>query len=209
MLSSSGISYLNFEDISLSGIIYSSIFLFNILLISTLSLRFVFPIISLEGMTFWKIRTSPIKNLEMNNAKLLPLLALLLIVSILLSYFSHVKLAPHLTYYSIITMVCITYSIVMLNYAMGIIFVKYKEKNAIRIASSKGASLTFLFSVIYMLIIMIILFPAIQEHFYIALTSYYYSYKYIRIAYYLISVISIFTGTVFYIIAVKSLKTDY
>jgi hypothetical protein len=44
----------------LKTVIYLVITLFNVFLIASLSLRFVFPLISLEGDTIWKIKSAPI-----------------------------------------------------------------------------------------------------------------------------------------------------
>ncbi len=209
MASTSGISYTRFEDIDLVGTVYLSIYIFIVLLLSTLSLRFIFPLISLEGRTFWKIKTSPLKNLELSNIKLIPFSLLIVIVGILLTFFAHLKLAPHLMLFSILSIIPVTYCLIMMNFGMGIFFVKYKEKNPIRIASSKGASITFLFSLIYMIIISALLFMPIQEHFTVLLSSNYFLLKYIREAHYIISVISLMIGTAFYLSGVRALRKDY
>jgi hypothetical protein len=48
---------------------------------------------------------------------------------------------------------------------MGSFFANYKEKNPIRVASSQGASLTFLFTIIYLAFIVILLFVPINNYF--------------------------------------------
>ncbi|MBN1300315.1 MAG: hypothetical protein JW995_03795 [Melioribacteraceae bacterium] len=209
MISSSGISYLHFEDIRLAGTIYLSIFAFNVLLVSTLSLRFIFPIISLEGMAFWKIKTAPIKNNPLLNTKLLPAAFLIILISAVLAFASHLKLAPHLIPHAVISLACISSGLIIMNFCMGIIFVRYREKNAIRIASSKGASLTFLFSVIYLAVIVGILYNPVQEHFYIVLNSAYYQYKYLKMAFYSVSLFSLLVGLSFYVLANISFQKDY
>ncbi len=42
-------------------VLYIVLFSFNTFLIASLSLRFIYPMISLEGETFWKLKSSPIK----------------------------------------------------------------------------------------------------------------------------------------------------
>ncbi len=44
----------------LKTIVYLIVTLFNVFLVASLSLRFVFPLISLEGEALWKIRSAPI-----------------------------------------------------------------------------------------------------------------------------------------------------
>ncbi len=209
MVSSSGISYLSFEDIQMAGTIYLSINMFIILLLTTLALRFIFPIISLEGKVFWKIRTSPVTYLSLINIKIIPYTVVLVLIAGMLAFFSHLKLAPHLTFYALPTVISSAFFISMLNFCMGIVFVRYNEKNAIRIASSKGASLTFLLSIVYMLIIVLILFPAVQEHFIIVLSSNYYIYSRLIKSYYITTVFSIFGGLTLYLISLRIIRTDY
>lgn len=209
MISSSGISYLNFEDIKLAGTIYMSIFMFIILLISTLALRFIFPLISLEGKVFWKIRSAPVNYFSLINIKIVPFTIILLGISILLAFFSHIKLAPHLTFYAVPVIISIALFLIMMNYCMGIIFVKFNEKNAIRIASSKGASLSFLFGIIYMIVVIVIMFPSVQEHFSVALNSNYYMYRYIKISYYIVTVISMLGSLIFFILSHYLIRRDY
>jgi hypothetical protein len=48
---------------------------------------------------------------------------------------------------------------------MGSFFSNYKEKNPIRVASSQGASLTFLFTIIYLAFLVILLFTPINNYF--------------------------------------------
>jgi hypothetical protein len=56
-------------------------------------------------------------------------------------------------------------TIIALNFGMGGLFANYKEKNPIRLASSQGASITFLINIIYMLFIVMILFKPISNYF--------------------------------------------
>jgi ABC-2 type transport system permease protein len=209
MISTAGISYTKFENVSLVGTIYLSIYIFILLLISTLSLRFIFPLVSLEGRTFWKIKTTPIKNFNLANIKLIPFSIIIFLTSLLLTYFSHFKLAPHLLGYSVVSIIPISYCLIMMNFAMGVFFVKYDEKNPIRIASSKGASITFLFSLLFMIIIAGLLFMPIQEHFSVLLNSNYFLYRYLVEAHYYISIFSLLVGTFFYFTAIKAMNKDY
>jgi hypothetical protein len=56
--------------------------------------------------------------------------------------------------------------LVSLNFGMGAIFANYKERNPIRVASSQGASLTFLFTIIYLVFLIILLFAPVSNYFY-------------------------------------------
>jgi uncharacterized membrane protein len=48
---------------------------------------------------------------------------------------------------------------------MGGYFANFKERNPIRIASSQGASITFLFTIIYMAILMALLVVPVSNYF--------------------------------------------
>ena len=209
MSSVAGISLLNFKDPQLTSVIYSTLTIFNILLISTLSLRFVFPLVSLEGQAFWKIKSAPVDRVKYVNIKLIPILIFIVIIGQLLNYFSNLKLAPHLIPISSIMILAVSISLVMMNFGMGVIFVKYKEKNPIRISSSQGASLTFLFSMIIMAVILAIMIVPLTLHFQLIFSSYYYQYSYIIIAVSVITVLSLILGGIFYLAGIKYLKTDY
>jgi hypothetical protein len=52
-----------------------------------------------------------------------------------------------------------------MNFGMGGMFANYKEKNAIRLASSQGASITFLFTLFYLIILISILFIPVFNFF--------------------------------------------
>jgi O-antigen/teichoic acid export membrane protein len=60
----------------------------------------------------------------------------------------------------------VTVTLVSLNFGMGASYANYKEKNPIRVASSQGASLTFLFTIIYLVFLTVLLFAPISNYFY-------------------------------------------
>jgi len=60
----------------------------------------------------------------------------------------------------------VTITLVSLNFGMGAAYANYKEKNPIRVASSQGASLTFLFTIIYLVFLIVLLFAPLTNYFY-------------------------------------------
>jgi hypothetical protein len=58
-----------------------------------------------------------------------------------------------------------TATIISINFGMGGLFANYKEKNAIRLASSQGASITFLINIVYMLFIILLIFKPMSNYF--------------------------------------------
>lgn len=153
------------SNIYLRTVIYLVIFLFNAFLISSLSLRFVFPLLSLEGEAFWKIRSSPVTSFKLMSLKLIIYLTVIVLVSQILGYFSHRHFTIGIYIAAIINYFFISVTLVSLNFSSGIFFVNFKEKNPIRIASSQGASLTFLISLVYLIFLIIILFAPIYNYF--------------------------------------------
>lgn len=153
------------SNIYLRTVIYLVIFLFNAFLISSLSLRFVFPLLSLEGEAFWKLRSSPVSAFKFMSLKLLIYLSVIVLVSQVLGYFSHRHFTTGIYIAAIINYFFVTVTLVSLNFTAGIYFVNFKEKNPIRIASSQGASLTFLLSLTYLVFLIIVLFAPIYTYF--------------------------------------------
>ncbi len=152
----------NFE---LKAVIYLVIFLFDAFLISSLALRFVYPMISLEGMAMWKIKSSPVNLFKLLTLKFFIPMLLLLLVAVVLSYFSHMRFALELRGTAMINSAFITITVVSFCFGMGAFFVDYKEKNPIRIASSQGASITFLFILIYLFILTALLYVPLGRFF--------------------------------------------
>ncbi|NMB80506.1 MAG: hypothetical protein GYA14_01675 [Ignavibacteria bacterium] len=165
LFSVKGIKYVGLGNFYLQTGIYLSVSLFNLLLISTLSLRFIFPLISLEGEAFWKIKSAPVINSKIIANKLFSFGLFILLIGLLLSYFTNYRFIPQLKLMALIISFVATTTIICINLGMGGFFANYKEKNAIRVASSQGASITFLINIAYMLFIVVVIFKPISNYF--------------------------------------------
>jgi ABC-2 type transport system permease protein len=150
----------------LKTIIFLIVSLFNVFLVASLSLRFVFPLISLEGEVLWKIRSAPIKFDQLLTLRLSIYFTVIFLIGQLISFFSNYQFPTQLAIVAQINSAITTITLVSLNFGMGGIFANYKEKNAIRLASSQGASITFLFTLLYLVIIIVILFLPVSNYFY-------------------------------------------
>jgi len=146
-------------------IIYVVIFSFNLFLISSLSLRFAFPALSLEGDAYWKLKSSPISMRKFVVVKFLILFFFIFLLGQGLNYFSHLNFPEALYLTSSINIGFITLAIVSLNFGMGSLFINLKEKSPIRIASSQGASLTFLFTIILIVFLIALLFIPVYNYY--------------------------------------------
>jgi ABC-2 type transport system permease protein len=209
IFSLNGLAILGTRVVEFQTIIYLSVFVFNVLFISTLSLRFVFPIVSLEGESFWKIKTSPIGIVKVVKIKLLIFFIPIFIIAQLLSYFSSAILSTELTLYTGITMMFVCITLVLLNFGLGIIFANYKEKNPIRVSSSQGAAISFLVNIFFMIFLVVFLitpfnsfFKAINQQQAPDFTSMIRTIIFIGLMSSLISLIT-------YKLSIKSLKDDF
>lgn len=152
-------------DINLKALVYLIVFLFNVFLIASLSLRFIFPLISLEGEALWKIKSAPINYTKFLLKKLGIYFVIIFITGIIISVFSNWQFPKALGIISVINSALITITLVALNFGMGGFYANYKERNPIRIASSQGASLTFLFTIIYLFFLIAVLFMPVYNFF--------------------------------------------
>lgn len=157
---------LNAYDIYLKTIIYLIIYLFNVFLIASMSLRFIFPLVSLEGETIWKIRSAPLNYKKLMLTRLFVYFAVVFVIGQILTFVSNYQFSLMLTLFSQLNTAFVTVTLVSLNFGMGSVFANYKEKNPIRVASSQGASLTFLLTIIYLVFLIILLFAPISSYFY-------------------------------------------
>ncbi|NWF90121.1 MAG: hypothetical protein HXY50_11760 [Ignavibacteriaceae bacterium] len=156
---------LNAYSYHLRAIVYLVIFSFNLFLISSLSLRFAFPAISLEGDAYWKLKSSPISIQKIVGIKFGLIFSFIFLLGQGLNYFSHLNFPKELFLTASINIGFITLAMVSLNFGMGSLFINLKEKSPIRIASSQGASLTFLFSIVLIVFLVAVSFIPIYNYY--------------------------------------------
>ena len=156
---------LNTYNIYLKTVVYMIIYLFNVFLIASMSLRFIFPLVSLEGETIWKIRSAPLNYKKMMLTRLFIYFSVIFVMGQLLNFVSNYQFSIILTATSQLNTAFVTVTLVSLNFGMGAAYANYKEKNPIRVASSQGASLTFLFTIIYLVFLIVLLFAPLTNYF--------------------------------------------
>ncbi|MBX2976908.1 MAG: hypothetical protein KF721_12300 [Ignavibacteriaceae bacterium] len=149
----------------LQTIIYMAILVFILFMLIAFSLRFVFPMMSLEGENFWRIRSAPIDIKKLVFIKMLIALVINLFIGIILIIFSHSILHSILVTQALITFVIFSMTIVPLIFMMGSFFSNMKEKNPIRISSSQGATVSFLVSILYLTTVLGLMYYPINEYF--------------------------------------------
>ena len=143
------------------------VFLFNGFLVASVLLRFVFPAVSLEGEPFWSVRSAPVSLKKLYFYKLGGSLLLVFGIAELLAAASTALLRndPLLIRFASICMGFLALGLTGLNMGAGAYFASFKEKNPIRIASSQGASLTFLASMSFLSFSAMLMIVPLKKYF--------------------------------------------
>jgi ABC-2 type transport system permease protein len=117
---------------------------------SAVAVRFVFPAVSLEGESFWIIRSSPLELRDFLWAKfwsgMLPLLVLgeiLIVLSNLL-----LRVSPFMMVLGAITVCLMTFGITALGVGIGAMFPRFRYENVAQIPTGFGG-------IVYMLVTML------------------------------------------------------
>ncbi len=118
--------------------------------ISAVSVRFVFPAVSLEGASFWIIRSAPLSLKDFLWAKfwssLLPLLVLAEVLIVLSN--SLLQVTPFMMALGVVTVFMMTFGITSLGIGLGAVFPRFKHDNVAQIPTGFGG-------IVYMLVTMI------------------------------------------------------
>jgi ABC-2 type transport system permease protein len=151
----------------LQAVSFLIIFLFNGFLVASISLRFVFPMVSLEGDAFWCVRSSPmgLKRLYWHKFIVSFLAVLVLSEALAISSTAMMEKSRILIQLAAVCSAFVALALTSLNIGAGSYFAVFKEKNPIRVASSQGASLTFLGSMVYLTIVVSILLLPLQKYY--------------------------------------------
>lgn len=165
------ISVMNYEyktnDPFLKTVSYISIFIFVAFLIASLSLRFIFPALSIEYKNFWKIRSAPLNLNKFYNVKLIYYGLPTILLALILIIFSHLQFLKYelLPKVSISLILLTSLVLIILNFSGGGYFSIFSEKSPVRIASTQAASLIFLLSLIYIGIVTLFLAAITYKYF--------------------------------------------
>ena len=119
--------------------------------LSAVSGRFVFPAVSLEGPSFWIIRSSPISLRSFLKSKFWTSLIPLLILAQVLIFLSNwlLKVTPFMMILSSVTLFFMTFGIASLGVGMGAIYPRFRVENAAQIASGFGGVFFMILSMIF------------------------------------------------------------
>ena len=113
---------------------------------TSVAVRFVFPMVSLEGHAWWILRTAPVALVRVWWGKFwIGFVPLLGFAVVLVATTNHLLgVAPELTVLFLLTLVPLTAALVSLGLAFGAIYPKLDTQNAAQVATGFGAILYML-----------------------------------------------------------------
>jgi ABC-2 type transport system permease protein len=143
----------NFSVLPIGGSALRTFYLQNIVsffnlalagfVIAAIAVRFVFPAISLEGKTFWVLKSAPVPLRRLWWSKfwvgLLPLLFLGELLVIITNYFLGVS--AFMMALSVVTLFFLTFDVVALGMAVGVAYPNFTAEHSAKIAASFGGVL--------------------------------------------------------------------
>jgi ABC-2 type transport system permease protein len=117
---------------------------------SSVAVRFVFPAVSLEGASFWIIRSAPISLRNFLWAKFWSSLLPLLVLSEALIVLSNMllKVTPFMMILGIATVFMMTFGITALGIGLGAVFPRFRYDNVAQIPTGFGG-------IVYMILTML------------------------------------------------------
>jgi ABC-2 type transport system permease protein len=107
---------------------------------SAVAVRFVFPAVSLEGESFWIIRSSPLPLKDFLWAKFWSSVLPLLVLAEVLIVLSNVllKVSTLMMVIGVVTVALMTFGIAALGIGMGAVFPRFRYENAAQIPTGFG-----------------------------------------------------------------------
>jgi ABC-2 type transport system permease protein len=151
----------NFSVLPIGGSAMRTFYLQNIIsffnlalagfVIAAIAVRFVFPAISLEGKTFWVLKSAPVQLRRLWWSKfwvgLLPLLLLGELLVSVTNYFLNVS--PFMMVLSAVTLFFLSFGLVALGMAVGVAYPNFTAEHSAKIAASFGGVLYMVLSVLF------------------------------------------------------------
>jgi len=194
----------------LQTISYLVLYTFNAFLISSIALRFVYPLISTEGQSFWAIRSAPIGVGKFYRIKFLIAAVPLIAAMELLTYGAHQPLTDFriLTGFAMISLFFVSVAFVAMNLGMGAFYSDFKESNPIRVSSSQGATLTFLLTIVFLIVLVAIIFLPLSGYFDAVMHYRAPQLNAIFVSVGIIAVLSLFVGYISTHLGIASLRKD-
>ncbi|MFC1891981.1 hypothetical protein ACFLZT_06270 [Thermodesulfobacteriota bacterium] len=126
--------------------------------VTAVSVRFIFPAISAEGMAFWIIQSSPVPLKRLIWGKfaiyILPMVILAEILVVITNYL--LKVSVFMMILSSVTMLFAVFGIVALGIGFGAMYPRFKHENISQVATGFGGLMYMIFSAIFMAFVIIL-----------------------------------------------------
>ncbi|MEO0106235.1 MAG: hypothetical protein ABIL46_02760 [candidate division WOR-3 bacterium] len=128
-------------------------------ILATLSVRFIFPAISLEREGIWVLASAPFSFKRILKIKYLfnLLLGILIMESLILSGNSFIRIERTIYLLLPVIAIFVAASLISINLGMGCIYPQFNEDNPSKIAAGTGGIIAALLSIAYVGVIIIIL----------------------------------------------------
>jgi ABC-2 type transport system permease protein len=217
VLFSVSVSHLNLRlhVLDMQLLTYFILYAFSGFMMSSLALRFIFPSIGLEGQAFWALRSSPVTAGKIFLIKFVLgfmvvfILAEYIAVASNMPFLKMTEMRPLLMWFGVFSAFWISLTTVSLNLGFGGYFANYLERNPIRAASTQGATLTFLLSLVYLIFIVALVFVPISAYFTMLFRYRYFSMKLIVLPGTLFAVVSYLLFGLGLIVGIRSMRRDF
>jgi ABC-2 type transport system permease protein len=127
----------------------------TVLVLASLTVRFLFPLISLEGKKIWVLGLAPITFRRLIFQKFFMYLIGILLLSESLMFATNVilKTSQSMTYISCGIAGLASFGLVGLSIGLGSIYPNFKEDNSAKIVSGFGGTLNFIIALFYVIIL--------------------------------------------------------
>jgi ABC-2 type transport system permease protein len=148
----------NLSDPFWKSVIAFANFAFTGFVLATLSVRFVFPTISLEGKAFWALRSAPVKPSTVFWEKFAVAFVAFIILAEILAFISSkmLGLTPMMSLMNYAGTFILSIALTGLAVGMGAIYPNFEQQNPSRIASGAGGMLAAILSLIYVCVIVVL-----------------------------------------------------
>jgi ABC-2 type transport system permease protein len=148
-------------------VLYLVVYAFAAFLIASISLRFVFPMVGIEGENFWAVRSAPVSLSRVYIIKFMLVIVPVLVISEILGVAAHQSLRYYgvLLDTTIVNIFVMALALVSMNLGLGTYYADFKEVNPIKASSSQGATLTFLLSIVYMVMLVAVMVVPLNQYF--------------------------------------------
>jgi ABC-2 type transport system permease protein len=127
-------------------------------ILAAISMRFVFPSISLEGKAFWAVKASPIRPARLVAIKFMLYLPVIMLLGVILCYISNQVFqvtSPVLLLISFLNVILMAFVITALAIGLGSVYAEYGSDNPLKVAGSFGGFVFMIFSALYVINLLI------------------------------------------------------